>query len=292
MAKSYNDLQRKVLLAETAETGSPTETVNDLADARLLSFEREVLSTFGDTIKVSDKAKTLRLLGVNVAASTAKETVWFPGGSETYVTTNAIDTLSSSSASDTDQVIRVEGHTVVGTGLSAVYTFVSQLAPVLTGQTKVVLATPLARVSYIHVHGVGSVPVGDIYVYEDDTITLGVPDTPAKIHQKIEAVHSNGEKAATTLSGTDYMLITHASFGVSKGASASVCDFVIEIREPGENFLHYYQATVSNTNAAYTASIDPGIIVPKNSDVIITATASATIPVSAMFAGYLATVTS
>ena len=287
MAKSYNDLQRKALISETASTGSPTETVNDLASPELLAFEREILNHHGVTISVSQDGNTEFKFGVNGAASTSEETVWSTGGHEVYVTTNAIDQITSSSAADVTEVT-VTGHTVVDTGASAVYTAVVQNVT-LTGQTIAALTTPLARVSRVQ-NATATDLVGTIYVTETDTVTAGVPDTAAKIHAEIVAGNQNSEKCADTISGDEYLLITEVGFFISKGSSASTCDFVIETRDPGKAWLHRYIATVSNTNAAYTASLGPGIIVHKNSDVRVVCTATAAIPVSAFFSGYFAVV--
>jgi len=250
----------------------------------------EVHATYGQWVSVEAKSKSLLKFGRNSTLGTSAETVWTQGGNETYVTTNAIDKISSSSGSDTGGLAYVEGHTVSGTGADAQYTFVAQTVT-LTGTTKATLGTPLARVS--RVYNVSATTwVGDIYVYEDDdTGTPGVPDTGSKIHMKVVAGDNQSYKAATTFSTSDYFFCTGGWAAVDKKTTA-VVDFEMQIRRPGGLFLPVAKIEASSTglNTAFVR-FDPYVIVPRNCDVRITATASTTnVEVNAAFQGYLAVV--
>lgn len=261
-------------------------------DAKIRHAEREILNTYGDTVSVAAKKKSLLKFGRNASVGTSYETVWEYGGDETYVTTNAIDTVSSSSASDTATEMFVEGHTVSGTGTSSQFTFTTQTVT-LNGQNKVLLTTPLARVSRAYVSS-GTL-VGDFYVYEDDTLSSGVPTTASKVHMTVEGAtsgHTQSFKAATTFSNTDYAIVTSGYAAVNKKTSASV-DFVIEVRQAGGVFRPAGGRISLQSGGQTTAQIqfDPYVIIPKNADVRIRAIASTTaVEVDASFQAYLAAV--
>lgn len=252
--------------------------------------EQEVYSTYGDRVSTLAKRKSLLKFGRTDSLGTSWETVWTQGGDETYVTTNAIDTISSSSGSDTGGLAYIEGHTVSGTGADAQFTFVVQTVT-LTGTTKATLSTPLARVSRVY-NASSTTWVGDIYVYEDDTTTTpGVPDTASKIHMKVEAGDNQSYKAATTFSNSDYFICTGGNASVNKKTAATV-DFEMEVRRPGGLFLPVMRLTAASTGLN-TVSIrfDPYVIIPKNADVRVVAIGSTTgIEVNAAFQGHLASV--
>jgi len=249
----------------------------------------EIDRTYGD--RVRPKAKSLFKFGKNLAVGTSIETIWEQGGDETYVTTNAIDKFSSSSASDT-QDIYIEGHTVSGTGTDAQFTFVSQTVT-LQGQTEAALTTPLARVSRCYVPGATAL-VGDVYVYEDDTVSSGVPQTAANIHMKVNGSAGDNQsfKAATTFSNTDYFIVTGVIFSVGKKTSATV-DFNMEVRSAGGLFLPALQISLATTgqNSLYLPA-KPHFIAPKNCDVRVRALASTTnVEADALFMGVLCEIT-
>lgn len=259
-----------------------------LVSGPVAQAEREILGTYGDTVSVESKAKSLTKFGRNDDVGTSLETVWEVGGDETYVTTNAIDTISSSDAADVVEM-SIEGHTVSGTGTSAQFTFVKE-AVTLNGQNKVLLPTPLARVSRVYI--TDSVPIaGDVYVYEDDTLAAGVPTTAAKIHMVVKGTEGRTQsyKAATTFSNTDYAIVTGGYASVNKKTAASV-DVEFQVRPAGGVFRPVGRFSL-NSAAQTTQQIafNPYVIVPKNADVRVVAIASTTgVSVDATFQAYLA----
>ena len=250
--------------------------------------ENEARLSYGDRVTIRGKGKGLLKFGKFDNLGTSDEMVWNRGGTEVLPTTNAIDKISSSSGSDTGTVV-VEGHTVVGTGVDAKYTFVIQTVT-LAGQTETALATPLARASRLYNPNETDL-VGGVYVYEDDTVTAGVPQTTDKIHLRILAGEQQSYKCATTFSNTDYAFITGAVFAVNKKQTA-VADFEIQVRSPGGVFRP--QARVSAaSDGSNLAKVDfrPFLVVPKNSDVRVTAAANAAgVEVNASFQCVLASV--
>ena len=253
---------------------------------RLSHVERECREK-GVRVSFARKAKGVNKFGQNLDIdASVQEMVWTTGGFETLPTTNAIDSLSSSSASDTMDVVII-GHTVSGTGEDAVYTEVVQTATV-SGQSKVTLATPLARVERAY-NDSGTQVVGNITIYEDTAISGGVPTDDTKIHIEVGTAEQS-YKAALTVPDGEYLAITTLTLGVKKQQSATV-DFVLQVANAGKVFRTRAHATSSRDSGSVQRQFDPPLVVDPNSDVRILATSSAAnVEVSVMFDGYYAEV--
>lgn len=235
-------------------------------------------STYGDRVYL--KAKNLLKFGASDLIDTTYELVWNQGGEETDPTSNAITHISSSSLADTESMT-IEGHTIDGNGD---FTFLVQTVT-LAGQTKTALSTPLARSSRLYNND--TVPlVGDVYVYEDDTLSFGVPTTAANIHLKILAGDQQSFKAKTTISKDDYFIVT-GGYGSIREKTATVVDFQLEVRQKGS--IYRPALTISTNGPPIVFPFKPYIIVPANADVRVTAEASgAGKSVNAGFYGVLA----
>jgi hypothetical protein len=136
---------------------------------------------------------------------------------------------------------------------------------------------------------------GDIYVYEDGTVTNGVPQTASEIHAKVLLGTSNqSRKASTSISNTDYWLLTHLYAAVVKKQGAQ-CDIEFQSRIVSESspvFRNFLAAAVTDT-APYCVELDPVIIIRKNSDYRVRASSdTASTGVYAYTHGYLAQVIS
>lgn len=127
------------------------------------------------------------------------ETLWDQGGSYTYLTADTQLFASSSSTSDTATMLRV-------CGLDANFAQVIRTVT-LNGQTQVALSGLLFRVREAFVINASSL-IGDVYIAESDTLTLGVPDTISKIKTKIplEAFDS-GDYASTNMSHNGFFTV-------------------------------------------------------------------------------------
>ena len=261
----------------------------EVPDGRLVQAEREIEATFGDRVSVDRKAKSLIKFGKSGELSTTRETVWNVGGNETYVTGNNITHISSSSAAD-NQTIKLECHTVSGTGVDSKFTFVVQTVT-LSGQTPVALDTPVARVSRMFNDGSTDL-VGAVYVYENAgaTVTAGVPSPASKIHSKIDAGFQQGFKGATTFSNEDYYILTGGFGSISNKQAASV-DFFLEVRQAGKVFIEQAAVSANSAGGSWQIELDPAIIIPKNSDIRVTClSGSQGAVVYCNFKGYLAKV--
>ena len=257
----------------------------EVPDGRLVQSEREIQSTYGDVVSIDRKAKSLLKFGrsAELSANTL-ETVWTVGGNEVYISDDGITHISSSSASDT-QEIRVEGHTISGDDL----TFVVQLVT-LSGRTPVALNTGVARISRIS-NNSGTELVGRVVAYEDTATNNGFPTAETKLHIDIPLAFQQSFKAATSFSKEDYYVMTGFYGAVSAKKSAAV-DFYIEVKKPNGVFLQTACFTASSTGGNSDISLDPAIIVPKNSDVRVRCeTTSHDAVVFGIFKGYLAKVT-
>ena len=220
----------------------------------------QIFDTYGVSVEI--KPKSLQKFGRNDSITSTLETVAFSGGNETYASGNTIDTISSSNSGDTQAVV-IEGHTLSGSDL----TFVVQNAT-LTGQSKVVLSTPLYRCSRLYNNGSTNF-TGNIYVYEDDTTTTpGVPDTATKIHLKVDPTKNQSEKASTSFSSVDYGIITEVYGGVTSKRVATA-EFNLQVREFGKVFRTILNW--SSTQGDTRVKLNPHIVISPNSDVRIVA---------------------
>lgn len=273
---------------------TPDIGANDISQA-----ERVVFSTYGDRVSVANKAKNLNKFGTNSAVGTTFETVaQFQGttANETFVSTNLIDSIVSSSASDTTQTITIEGHTIDGSGN---LTFVVQ-SVALNGQTAVLLSTPLARATRLSVANSGTFNVtpaalaGTVYIYDNtDGIVAGVPVTPAATKALIVAGETQSQKCSTSVSATDYWFITSLEAGIgAAGGSANRVLVRLELRDIANGGVWRpigREITLSVSQNGVQQEERPFLIVPSNHDVrVVAKTDSNTASVFAEIRGYLA----
>lgn len=259
-------------------------------DSEILYAQERVKKQYGDKVSVFAKAKELiKYGGSSLATSAGYTTVWTNGGDETYLgnSVNTIKYISSASGSDTGD-IAIEGHT----DASGEKTFYP-LETTLAGQTKTDISsgsfTGFNRSSRI-ANLSGTDWVGPIYLYEDDTVIGGVPQTASKIHLIGTAQSQQSEKTASTLSNVDYYFISLLKFSIIKKTGSAV-DFELQIRRPGQVFRRIDNWGVNSNSATVPFPIKPFIIVPKNSDFRIRAKAdTANTQVAASMYGYLASV--
>lgn len=268
----------------THEISSSVDSDHDIKHAI-----NEISSTYGVTVSVDSKKKSLLKFGRNEAVGTSYATIWFTGqddANETYVAanTNSIDTVSSSNAGDT-QTITIEGHTESGGNK----TFVTQNTT-LNGQTKVVLATPLNRCTRLYNTSATNF-AGDIYVYEDTAIVGGKPSTTTKIHLTVDGTggKNQSEKASTSLSSVDYWIITNFYSGyIEKAGSGAVADVALEIRQNAKVFRTVANLVISQ-GGHVQIDFDPFVIAPANSDVRLRVKSSTTAQeITGGIDGYLA----
>lgn len=241
---------------------------------------------YGDNVSIREKAKILSKFGRSrEIGSTNRATVMtLPTGilNETLLATNGIQYISSDNATDTEEMT-VEGHTIDGSGN---FTFVTQQVT-LNGQTPVALTTPLARATRMF-NANGTELVGTIYVFENNAVTAGVPNTASEVHLMIFAGKQQSEKCATTLSQEDYWIVTAVSATMFEKTTVAA-DLELEIKLKHKVFREQVLLSVSNTSGSFSHELKPYIIVPPNSDIRVTSLASgANTDIGARIEGYLA----
>lgn len=268
--------------------------------------EAEIESTYGDTVSVSQKNKGLLKFGQG-SIDQVERMVMRLDDSETYVMDNLIDRIVSDD-SNNDQIVTIEGHTIdTETNL---LTFVVQSATV-NGQTPVVLTTPLARLTRMYVNDYIASPIASgstIYGFQStSSVTNGVPDDSTKIHAVIVAGTNTDEqlrnhqsaKATTALSSQDYLIITQIYGDIRRtSGTGAKADIFLKWRQLDATGAKVFRtafirsiALAGSSNVQF--SVEPHIIIPKNSDIIMTVVATANnTEISAGFKGALAIVTS
>jgi hypothetical protein len=223
-----------------------------------------------DGVHVSLEAKNKDLLkfGRSTQVQTTSTTLMtLPVGTynEAYVSTNAINSIISTVAGDTETVV-VEGHTISGTTL----TFVTQ-SIALTGQTVATLGTALARVTRVY-NNDSTELTGTISVTETDTYAAGVPNTPAGVHLQVRAGQQQSEKASTSISSSDYWVVTSFYADMLEKTAASA-DVDLEVRRAGKVFRQVADISCSESHRG-VYEFKPYLIVPPNSDIRLVARAS------------------
>lgn len=247
----------------------------------------EIYATYGDRVSVVDKKKSLLKFGRSSQVQTTNSTLMtLPTGTfnETYVSDNSITHMASGSTDDTTQTLTIEGHTISGNNL----TFVVQ-TKALAGQTKTALTTPLARITRAYVSTGSTNLTGPIYFAEDVTFTTGVPQTDSAVHMIIPAGKNQTEKASTSVSSTDYWIVTGV-YGDVLSKTAAFAIVSLETREIGKVFRERFVLSASNSTRGFER-FDPYFIIPKNHDARLVASANANgTDVSGGIQGYLAKV--
>lgn len=236
---------------------------------------REIYETFGDRVLI--KPKGLRKFGRNVDLGTSEEQIWITGGSETLPTGNTINTIVSTDAGD-DQTIRIEGHTIDGSGN---LTFVTQDA-VLNGTTAVTLTTPLARATraYNNTQTLDDVFAGTVTVY----VAAGAT------HITLLPADQQSLKAATSVSQNDYWLINTVKVAVRRNTDAIV-DFKLQVRRQNNVWRTLLPITGARASGTNVIELRTPLIVPKNSDVrMVGAASTSAVQADAVMDGFLALV--
>jgi len=189
------------------------------------------------------------------------EQVWHYGGIEVLPTTNAIDTISSSNTGDTE-IIFFKGKIYNADGNLE---DVEQTA-ILNGQNKVVLSTPLARVLQMYNNN-GTPLLGDVYIYEDDTIITGVPQTAANVHGLITICDEQAANSLYTVDGDKYTAITQIVISVGTSNNA-VAEFLIQQKLKDKVWRTLFNTTTTDT---FEFDLTIPFISPPNTDIRVLA---------------------
>jgi len=122
-------------------------------------------------------ASSVNQSGRNPAITTGEETIWTQGGILTYTDSSTPVVLKISSSDDTDTQV----YEVTGLGPNHIEQTINITA---VGQTETAITGTWIRVSKVKNLGATN-NAGTVFIYEDDTVTAGVPDTATKIRATI-----------------------------------------------------------------------------------------------------------
>ena len=251
----------------------------------------KIYSTYGVNVSVEAKKKDLIKFGNNENVQTSASTIWFTGQDEQNETlvadnVNSIDTISSSSAADTE-IVDIEGHTMS----AGERVFVKQLAT-LDGQNKVPLTTPLNRVSRVrHAMQSSTSILGEVYVYEDTAISSGKPTDTTKIHITMPAGNNTSEKASTSLSGVDYWIVTNFHAEMQEKSTNLFANVSLQVKPVGGVFYPASDPVIVSSGRGSSYAFDPYIVIPANADIRLVGIASSNgVEISGGISGYLATI--
>ena len=238
----------------------------------------EIYRTYGDRVKID--RKTLVKFGRATDIDTDQREIVGLNQNETYVSTNAIDSISSSNGSDT-VTIAYEGMTISGSE----FTFFADTVTV-SGQTRVALPTAAARVTRAYVLGTTE-PAGNIYIYENTALTSGVPTDITKAHNLITAGENQSLRAATSVAKNNYFIMINIYAYMNK-ATNGTANIKLRTRSLDGVFRTKFVGAISNSQELEHV-YHPYMIVPPNTDISMTANGSTNnLDVSAGFQGFFA----
>jgi hypothetical protein len=197
----------------------------------------------------------------DIDTGTVPETIWGVGGTYTWSTAAAIDSISSS---DTDDV-----QDVLIDGLDADWETVEQTVT-LQGQTRVALTTPLIRVNGMY--NAGAVDLdGTVYVYEDTPLTAGTPDDATKIRGAIVDGDNQLLQCIYTVPAGHTALIYRGYVAMSKKQTA-VIEAAWRARLFGGVFRTFGRTTVGSAgNTAFWKVWHFPPAMPEKTDLVIIA---------------------
>lgn len=210
-----------------------------------------------------------------IETTTDPEDVWDFGGTYNFSTSAIIDSISSSSGSD-NIAITVEG-------LDSDWNVVVQTIT-LTGQVRAPLTTNLIRV-YRAFNANGVNLIGNVYIYENTALSLGVPVDTSKIRAQIKATSNQTEMMIYSVPAGKTAVYLEGFVSISRGGGvAASADMTFRTREFGKVFRVRRRISINSQGGAWRAVYSIPTILNAKSDVIFRCeTVSATVGVSGGF---------
>jgi hypothetical protein len=172
----------------------------------------------------------LHKFGRNNAVGAAEEDMWLVGGKETLLTAPASMYVSC------EDNINGIGQTIQVNGLDENWEQKTETV-VTNGHTQEIIgaANSWTRIFRAFQISAEPDPVGDLWIAESDTLTLGVPNTASKIHGKIEYTNAaqQTQKAMVTVPAGHIALVYSwvGSMLNASGGAARDATFALEAQE-------------------------------------------------------------
>lgn len=178
-----------------------------------------------------------------------------------YSTTADIDSLSSSSASDTQEI------TIQGLDIN--YQLVSQTIT-LNGQTRVALTTNLIRVFRAYNYNSSDL-VGHVFVYVNGTLTGGVPNTNADIRVIVDPDNQQTEMVVYTVPAGKTAYMRSWYMATAGGNKASNYLFKIKTRLFGKVFRTQHTSAMDSLSPVpYQHIYTEPSVYPEKTDIEMT----------------------
>lgn len=157
----------------------------------------DVTNLFLEHTSSDRKQDYIHKFGLNIDVDTDTfETIWTLGDIYIFTETPQNYYISSSSATDVTQEIVVE---TIGINTEGKYQRETN-SVIVDGQNKVIIPTDFLCIASNRAFNNSNTPlIGDIYIYEDTTITGGVPDDLSKVRSVISATREQTEQAVYTV---------------------------------------------------------------------------------------------
>lgn len=177
----------------------------------------------------------------------------------TFSATADIDSLSSSSASDTTNILV--------RGLDEDWNEVDQILT-LNGQTRVALTTPLIRITRMVNDGAVGF-VGNVFCYVNGAITAGVPNTDADV-RAIIAIGNNQTLMAvfSVPSGRRALMTSIVNEYTARKTGAAT--YKLKTRDFGKTFVLQHIGGVSFSGSSHATHLfEPPLVLEEKTDIIM-----------------------
>jgi hypothetical protein len=246
--------------------GSPNyDSINERLDGRWIYMDSVGWTAFDVGRGAVPNTQHIHKFGENPDIDSSQEDIWDGGGSYTFTTSAVTYYCSSSSIADT-MPIEVQG-------LDASFNM-QTIKVILQGQTKVTLPGTWMRVFRIKNLGASN-NAGDIYVYENDTVSNGVPQTASKIRAKVLIGNNQTLMAIYTVPNNKDGLLTSWGGALSK-KQAAFSILRLYIRPYGKVFQLKESVVLATTGTNWhTFEYPTPLLIPAKSDILVRADASA-----------------
>jgi len=172
---------------------------------------------------------------------------------EAFLTADAELFMSSTSASDTNVGVLIFG-------MTDDYTYKTELHIHTAGQSQQSIGSWFRVFEMTNVSG--DAALGDIFFAETDTLTLGIPDTPVKVHAQMWQSEGTTHKATHTVPAGHTMYVNRMFLGTRR---AEDCVFSFYARRPGmPAFIERSDFPVYQTGMPIT--VDPPFPITEKTD--------------------------
>lgn len=192
-------------------------------------------------------AERVRVYGENpdVDSGTVPEDLWDQGGTYTFTAAGGAAMFVSSSNGGDTQDVEITVLTDDGSGVWTEETLTQTLA----GQAKTALTfdsgdDPVRVLSVVN--NSGTPLTGDVYVYEDDTVVAGVPQTAAKIRAKVVAGNDRTYMAIYTIASSKVGYLYQRDVGLANN-TATTAEVRFQSRLVGASFATDSRLTLDNS---------------------------------------------